>query len=91
MNLKIVGLQSHEDHKSLAYTVMFDDLDRGRRMVATVTEAAVIDSAAHPDCEAIDVEAMARGRVHSEKYEIEAIVRVIKKFRDEANRQHRDS
>ena len=40
MNLKIIGLQSHEDHKSLAYTVMFDDLDRGRRKLAQVSEAA---------------------------------------------------
>ncbi len=36
MNLKIVGLQTHEDESPLAFTVMFDDLDRGRRMVATV-------------------------------------------------------
>ena len=31
MNLKIVGLQTHEDESPLAFTVMFDDLDRGRR------------------------------------------------------------
>jgi hypothetical protein len=48
MNLKIVGLQTHEDERPLAFTVMFDDLDRGRRMVATVSEAALRDSAAHP-------------------------------------------
>ena len=68
---------------------MFDDLDRGRRMVATVSEAAFFDSAAHPDCEAIDVEPMARGTVHSEQYDTEALVRVIKKFiRDKANREN---
>ena len=88
MNLKIVGLQTHEDESPLAFTVMFDDLDRGRRMVATVSEAAVIDSAAHPNCEGIDVEPMTGGTVHYEKYETESLVRVIKKFiRDEANRE----
>jgi len=67
---------------------MFDDSDRGRRMVATVSEAAFFDSAAHPDCEAIDVEPMARGPVHYEQYDTETLVRVIKKFiRDEANRE----
>ena len=55
--------------------------------IATVSEAALIDSAAHPDCEGIDVEPMAWGTVHSEKYETEAIVRVIKKFREEVNRE----
>ena len=66
-----------------------DDLDRGRRMVATVSEAALRDSVAHPDCEAIDVEPMARGTVNYEKYETEAVVRVIKKFiRDKANREN---
>ena len=91
MNLKIVGLQTHEDESPLAFTVMFDDLDRGRRMVATVSEAALIDSAAHPHCEAIDVEPMARGTVQYEKYETEAVVRVIKKFlRDRANRQNQE-
>ena len=45
MNLKIIVLQSHEDHESLAYTVIFDDLDRGRRMIAQVSEAASFDSA----------------------------------------------
>ena len=67
MNLKIVGLQTHEDESPLAFTVMFDHLDRGGRMVATVSEAAFFDSAAHPDCEGIDVEPMACGTVHSEQ------------------------
>jgi hypothetical protein len=89
MNLQIVGLQTHADESPLAFTVMFDDLDRGRRMVATVSEAALRDSVAHPDCEAIDVEPMARGTVNYEKYETEAVVRVIKKFiRDKANREN---
>ena len=88
MNLKIVGLQTHEDESPLAFTVMFDDLDLGRRMVATVSEAAVSDSAAHPECEGIEVEPMARGAVPYKKYDTEALVRVIKKFiRDEANRE----
>ena len=80
MNLKIIGLQSHEDHKSLAYTVMFDDLDRGRRMVTQISKAALIDSAAHPLCEGIDVELQAQARIHYEQYDTEALVRVIKKF-----------
>ena len=54
-----------------------------------VSEAAFFDSAAHPDCEGIDVEPTARGTVHSEQYDTEALVRVIKKFiRDEANREN---
>jgi len=89
MNLKIIGLQSHEDHQSLAYTVMFDDLDRGRRMVAQISEAALIDPAAHPLCEGIEVEPQARPKIHYEQYDTEALVRVIKKFiRDEANQEH---
>ena len=89
MNLKIIGLQCHEDHKSLAYTVMFDDLDRGRRMVAQISKAALIDSAAYPLCEGIDVEPQARANIHYELYDTEALVWVIKKFiRDEANAEH---
>ena len=45
---EIVGLQTHEDESPLAFTIMFDDLDRGRRMVATVSDAAFFDSAAYP-------------------------------------------
>ena len=83
MNLQIVGLHTHDDESP------FDDLDRGRRMVATVLESAVIDSAAHPDCEAIEVEPLARGTVYCEKYETEAVVRVIKKFiRDKEIREN---
>ena len=42
-----------------------------------------------PDCEGIDVEPMAGGTVHYEKYK--GLVRVIKKFiRDEANRENPD-
>ena len=48
MNLKIIGLQSHEDDKSRAYTVIFDDLDRGRRMIAQVSEAALFEPHVHP-------------------------------------------
>jgi len=89
MNLKIVGLQTQEDESPLAFTLMFDDLDRGRRVVATVTEAALRDSAAHPDCEGIDVEPMAWGTVHSEQYDTETLVRVINKFiRDKVNREN---
>ena len=89
MILKIIDLQSHEDNSSLAYTVTFDDLGRGRRMMAQVSEAAFFESAAHPECEAIDVEPMARGAVHSEQYDTEVLVRVIKKFiRDKANREN---
>ena len=55
--------------RALAYTVMFDDLDRGRRMIAQVSEAAFFYPADHPDCEGIYVEPMARGAVHSEQYD----------------------
>ena len=59
--------------------------------IATVSEAALIDSAAHPDCEAIDVEPKARGKLCSVKYHTEDVVRIIKKFiRDEANREKRE-
>ena len=89
MTLKIIDLQSHEDESPLAFTVTFDDLDRGRRMIATVSESAFFESAAHPDCEAFDVEPKARGMLHSEQYDTEALVRIIKKFiRDEANREN---
>jgi len=69
MNLKIIGLQSHEGHKCLAYTVMFDDLDRGRRMVAQISKAALIDPAAHPLSEGIDVEPQARANIRYEQYD----------------------
>ena len=86
MKLKIVGLQTHEDHKRLAYTVMFDDLDRGRRMIAQVSEAALIDPAAYPLCEGIDVAPQAQADIHYEEYDTEALLRVIKEFiGDEAN------
>jgi len=49
----------------------------------------MFDSAANPDCEAIDVEPMARKAVHSEQYDKEVLVRVIKKFiRDQANQEN---
>ena len=32
----------------MAFTVMFDDLDRGRRMIAEISKAALFDSAAYP-------------------------------------------
>ena len=87
MNLKIVGLQTHKDESPLAFTVMFDDLDRARCFVVTVTESAFVDPAAHPFCEAIDIELEAEGKIRIEKYDTEALVRLIKKFiRDEANR-----
>ena len=61
MTLKIIDLKSHEDDSDVAYTVTFDDVARGRRMIAEVSEAAFFESAAHPECDAIDVEPMARG------------------------------
>ena len=57
--------------------------------IATVSEAALIDPAAHPLCEGIEVEPQARPKIHYEQYDTEALVRVIKKFiRDEANQEH---
>ena len=91
MKLKVIVLQSHDDHKSLAYIVIFDDLDRGRRMIAEVSEAAFFEPHLHPLCEGIDVEPQARAKIHSEQYDTEALVRLIKKFiRDEANLENRD-
>jgi len=88
MNLKIIDLRAHEDESPIAYTVTFDDLDRGWCMVAEVSESAFFKPAAHGDCEAIDVAPSARGTLHYEKYDTEAVVGMIKKFiRDEANRE----
>jgi hypothetical protein len=89
MTLTIISLQSHDDESSLAYTVTFDDSGSGRRMMATVSEAAFFEPAAHPDCEAIDVEPRARGKLCYVKYHTEDVIRTIKKFiRDEANREN---
>jgi hypothetical protein len=86
MTLKIVNLQSHADESSLAYTVTFDDTGSGRRMIAEISEAAFFESTAHPECDAINVEPMARGTLHSEKYDTDDMIRMIKKcIRDEAN------
>jgi hypothetical protein len=67
MTLKIIDLQCHEDGSNLAYTVTFDDQDRGRRMIAEVSESAFFEPAAHGDCEAIDAEPQARGSAWSSK------------------------
>ena len=88
MTLKIIDLQSHDDESSLAYTVTFDDSGSGRRMMATVSEAAFFEPATYPDCEAIDVLPNTRGTVRYEKYDTEVVVGMIKKYiRDEANRE----
>jgi hypothetical protein len=88
MTLKIVDLLFHDAKSALAFTVTFDDLDRGWRMVATLSEAAFFESAEHPECEAFDVEPQALGKLHSEQYDTEELVRLIKKFvRDKANRE----
>jgi hypothetical protein len=89
MTLRIISLQSHDDESSLAYTVTFDDSESGRRMMATVSEAAFFEPAAHPDCEAIDVEPKARGKLCSVKYHTEDVIRTIKRYiRDEVNREN---
>jgi hypothetical protein len=89
MTLKIINLQSHDDESSLAYTVTFDDSESGRRMMATVSEAAFFEPAAHPDCEAIDIEPRARGKLCSVKYHTEDVIRIIKSYiRDQANREN---
>jgi hypothetical protein len=88
MRLKITEIQMHHDESNLLYTVTFDDFDRARCFVVTLTESAFFDSAAHPFCEAIDIELEAEGKIRIEKYDTEALVRLIKKFiRDEANRE----
>jgi len=80
MNLKIVGLQTHKDESPLAFTVMFDDLDRARCFVVTVTESAFFDPAAHPFCEGIDIELEAEGKIRIEKYDTVALIQIIEKF-----------
>ena len=86
MNLKIIDLISHDDDSDLAYTVTFDD--SGARMMATVSEAAFFEPAAYPDCEAIDVEPKARGKLCSVTYHTADVIRTIKKYiRDKANRE----
>jgi hypothetical protein len=77
MTLNIIDRQSHGDQGPL---VTLDDLDRGRCMVAMVLESVFFAAAARTDCEAFAVEPQARGRLHSEEYDTEALVRVIKKF-----------
>jgi hypothetical protein len=58
-------------------------------MMATVSEAAFFEPAAHPDCEAIDVEPKARGKLCSVKYHTEDVIRTIKRYiRDEVNREN---
>ncbi|HYJ88924.1 MAG TPA: hypothetical protein VEW46_22860 [Pyrinomonadaceae bacterium] len=32
MTLKIISLQSHDDESSVAFTITFDDLDRGPKL-----------------------------------------------------------
>jgi len=89
MPLNIIDIQSHGDQGPL---VTLDDLDRGRRMVATVSESVFFEAAARTDCEAFAVEPQGRRRLHSEECDTEALVRVIKKFiRDEANREKPES
>jgi hypothetical protein len=91
MKLKITDLQSHDDDANLAYTVTFDDFDRGRCMAVRLTESAFFEPAAHPDCEGFDVELEAEGKLHTRKYDTETVVRTIQKYiEDEASRENSD-
>jgi hypothetical protein len=86
VKLKIISLHSHEEGGLIAYTVLFDDLDSRRRMVAVVSKPAFFEPAAHPFCEGFDADLAPQGKFHFEKYDTKALVRIIKKIiRDEAN------
>jgi len=89
MTLKFIDLQSHDDESSLAYTVTFDDSGCGPAHDGDGIRSRFFEAAAYPDCEAIGVEPRARGALHSEKYDTEDMVGMIKKYiRAEANREN---
>ena len=88
MKLKITDIQTYHEESNLLYTVTFDDFDRARCFIVTLTESAFVDPATHPFCEAIDIGLEAEGKIRIEKYDTEALVRLIKNFiRDETNRE----
>ena len=88
MRLKITDIQTQHDESNLLYTVTFDDFDRGRCVAVRITESVFFNPAAQPFCEGIDIEFEAEGKIRIEKYDTEALVRLIKNFiRDEGNRE----
>ena len=87
MRLKITDIHTHHDESNLLYTVTFDDFDRGRCVAVRITESVFFNPAAQPFCEGIDIEFEAEGKIRIEKYDTEALVRLIKNFiRDEGSR-----
>jgi hypothetical protein len=63
MNLKLISYQHHLDGEGefIAWTVLFDDLDRGRRMVAMIYGDALFELTMYPVCKAFNVESLAQG------------------------------
>jgi hypothetical protein len=63
MNLKLLEFHDHvTEDEFIALTVLFTDLDRGRRLVAPIDAGALFDPARYPACEAFDVELLAQGQ-----------------------------
>jgi hypothetical protein len=92
MKLKITDLQSHDDDTNLAYTVTFDDFDRGRCMAVRLTRVRLFR--ARPRIPIVkDLMSSSRRR---ENYTLgstdtETVVRTIQKYiEDEASRENPD-
>ena len=90
MTIRIIDLVLHEDEdlRKLSFdTVLFEDTEKNRPMLATVDS---IDFHEPLDrfCQAFDVEALRLGRLRPEKYDATLLVDAIKRYiRNEIKQQ----
>jgi hypothetical protein len=80
MNLKLIGYHDHlnDEGEFVAWTVLFTDVDRGRRMVAMVDGGALFEPAMFPNCKAFDVGHLAQDHLAPVEFPSEVIIGLVK-------------
>jgi hypothetical protein len=78
LNLRLIEYQDHLDGGFIAWTVVFTDLVRHRRMIAMIYSGALSQLAVYPVCKAFEVDQLTEGKLVGEEYPSGIVLGLVK-------------
>jgi hypothetical protein len=78
--MKLIEYHDHlyDEGEYTAWTVLFYDLDRNRRMITTIDADALCEPAMFPVCKAFDVEQLGKDKLLAVEYPNEIVIGLVK-------------
>ena len=78
MNLSLIEYHDHPDGGLIAWTVLFTDLNRHRRMVTIIYAGALSELPVYPMCKAFEVDQLAQGKRVGVEYPTRTVLSLVK-------------